>query len=64
MHMIFDVDVYISYHIKFKYAVATLEGAGMRNDDICLSFELIIRRHIEKYTGREPLSFSEFSTIV
>ena len=39
--------------------MATLEGAGLRDDDICLSFARMIRRHIEKSTGREPLSFSE-----
>ena len=39
--------------------MATLEGAGLRYDDICLSFARMIRRHIEKSTGREPLSFSE-----
>ena len=42
-----------------KYAVATLEGAGMHDDDICLSLARMIRRHTEKSTGREPLSFSE-----
>ena len=39
--------------------MVTLEGAGMRDEDICLSFARMIRRHIEKYTGREPLLFSE-----
>ena len=38
--------------------MATLEGVGMR-DDNSLSFARMIRRHIEKSTGREPLSFSE-----
>ena len=42
-----------------KYPVATLEGTGMRDDDICLSFARMIRRHIEKSTGRRPLSFSK-----
>ena len=31
----------------------------MRDDDICLSFARMIRRHIEKSTGRESLSLSE-----
>ena len=39
--------------------MATLEGAGMRDDDIYLSFATMIRRHTEKSTGGEPLSFSE-----
>ena len=39
--------------------MATLEGAGMRYDNVYLSFARMIRRHIEKSTGREPLSFSE-----
>ena len=39
--------------------MVTLESAGMRDDDICLSFVRMIRGHIEKSTGREPLSFSE-----
>ena len=38
----------------------TLEGASMRDDDICLSFARMTRCHIEKSTGREPLSLSEF----
>ena len=39
--------------------MATLESAGFRDDDICLSFARMIRRHIEKSTVREPLLFSE-----
>ena len=39
--------------------MATLERAGMHDDDICLSFARMIRRHIEISTGREPPSFSE-----
>ena len=39
--------------------MATLEGADLRDDDICLSFARTMRRHIEKSIGREPLSFSE-----
>ena len=39
--------------------MATLESAGFRDDDICLSFPRMIRRHIEKSTVREPLLFSE-----
>ena len=39
--------------------MATLEGAGRRDDDIYLSFARMTRCHIEKSGGREPLSFSE-----
>ena len=39
--------------------MATLEGAGLRDEDMCLSFPRMIRNHIEKSTGREPLSFPE-----
>ena len=39
--------------------MATLEGAGLGDDNICLSFARMIRGNIEKSTGREPLSFSE-----
>ena len=39
--------------------MATLEGTGMPDGSIWLSFARMIRRHIEKSTGREPLSFSE-----
>ena len=41
-----------------KYDVPSLEGAGLRDENICLSFARMIRRHIEKSTLREPLSFS------
>ena len=51
--------VYCSKFNPCKYAVATLEGAGLRDDNICLSFARMIGRHIEKSTVREPLSFSE-----
>ena len=51
--------VYCSNVNPCKYAVATLEDAGMRDDDICLSFARMIKRHIETSTGREPMSFSE-----
>ena len=51
--------VYFSEINPCKYAVATLEGAGMRCDNMYLSFARMIRRHIEKSTGREPISFSE-----
>ena len=51
--------VYCSEVNPCKYAVSTLEGADMCDDDIYLSFARMIRRHIEKSTGREPLSFSE-----
>ena len=51
--------VYFSEINPCKYAVATLEGAGMRYENIYLSFARMIRRFIEKSTGREPLSFSE-----
>ena len=51
--------VYCSKVNPCKYAVATLEDAGMRDDDICLSFARMIKRHIETSTGREPMSFSE-----
>ena len=51
--------VYCSQVNPCKYVVATLESAGIRDDGICLSFARMIRRHIEKSTGREPLSFSE-----
>ena len=51
--------VYCSEINPCKYAVATLEGAGMRCDNMYLSFARMIRRHIEKSTGREPISFSE-----
>ena len=39
--------------------MATLEGAGMRDDDICLSFARMIKRNIEKSAGRETILFSE-----
>ena len=41
--------VYCSEVNACKNAVATLEGAGMRGDDICLSFSFrrMIRYHIE-----------------
>ena len=40
--------VYCSEVNPCKYALATLEGAGMREDDICLSLARMIRCHIEK----------------
>ena len=51
--------VYCSEVNPCNYTVARLEGADMRDVDICLSVERMIRRHIEKYTGKEPLLFSE-----
>ena len=51
--------VYCSEINPCKYAVAGLAGVGMRDGNICLSFARMIRRHIIKSTGREPLSFSE-----
>ena len=39
--------------------MATLEGAGMRYENMYLSFTRMIRHLIEKSTGREPLLFSE-----
>ena len=38
--------------------MATLECAGILDDNICLSFAKMIRRYIEKSTGRQPLLFS------
>ena len=39
--------------------MATLEGAGLRDDNICLSFARMIKRNIEKPAGREPILFSD-----
>ena len=40
-----------------KYVVAILEGAGMRDDDICLSVEIMIRHYIEKLQGESFYRF-------
>ena len=37
--------------------MAILEGAGMRDDDICLSFEIMIRHYIEKLQGESCYRF-------
>ena len=42
-----------------KYAVATLEGAGVCDGNISSSFARMIRRHVEKSTGRDLLLFSK-----
>ena len=42
--------VYCSEVNSCKYAVATIAGAGMRDDNIFLSFARMIRRHIIKST--------------
>ena len=51
--------VYCSEVNPCKYAMATLEGAGLRDDNICLSFARMIKRNIEKPAGREPILFSD-----
>ena len=51
--------IYCSEVNSCKYAVATIAGAGMRDDNIFLSFARMIRCHNVKSTWRQYVSFSE-----